>query len=172
MREKHLQEDTLCLTGLRSLYLEIQWMLPSQGWSAGQHRWSTFWQGWISDLLSSQVLQKLLFLHLRNWWSPRHFRAKRLAKIPTLWLVCWNFFERMNTRSGSLKSLRWLGTVLGWTECANFFVKIYCLWYKHLENETILGGHRARFFRKWVLTLLFSTFLSMESMGKRWLACL
>ena len=26
--------------------------------------------------------------------------------------------------------LRWLGTVLGRTERANFFVKIYCLWHK------------------------------------------
>ena len=45
--------------------------------------------------------------------------------------------------------LRWLGTVLGRTECANFFVKTYCLWHTHLENEIILGGHHARFFRKW-----------------------
>ena len=54
--------------------------------------------------------------------------------------------------------LRWLGTVLGRTKCANFFVKTYCLWHKQLENEIILGGHRAPFFRKWVRTLLFSTF--------------
>ena len=57
--------------------------------------------------------------------------------------------------------LRWLGTVLGRTKCADFFVKTYCLWHKQLENEIILGGHRAPFFRKWVRTLLFSTFLSM-----------
>ena len=49
-----------------------------------------------------------------------------------------------------------LGTVLGRTKCANFFVKTYCLWHKQLENEIILGGHRAPFFRKWVRTLLFS----------------
>ena len=58
--------------------------------------------------------------------------------------------------------LRWLGTVLGRTKCANFFVKTCCLWHKLLENGIILGGHRAPFFRKWVRTLLFSTFLSME----------
>ena len=68
--------------------------------------------------------------------------------------------------------LRWLRTVLGWTKCANFLVKTYCLWHKQLENEIILGDHRAPFFRKWVRTFLFSTFLSMEWMGKRWLACL
>ena len=68
--------------------------------------------------------------------------------------------------------LRWLGTVWGRTKCANFFVKTYCLWHKQLENEIILGGHRAPFFRKWVRTLLSSTFLSMEWMGKRGLACL
>ena len=27
-----------------------------------------------------------------------------------------------------------------------FFVKTYCLWHKQLENELILGGHRAPFF--------------------------
>ena len=32
-----------------------------------------------------------------------------------------------------------------------------------LENETILGGHRAPFFRKWVQTLLYSTFLRGSS---------
>ena len=54
--------------------------------------------------------------------------------------------------------LRWLGTVLGRIECANFFVKTYCLWHQDLENEIILGGHRGvRFFRKWVQTLLFLT---------------
>ena len=68
--------------------------------------------------------------------------------------------------------LRWFGTVLGRTKCANFFVKTYCLWHKQLENEIIIGGHRAPFFRKWVRTLLFLTFLSMEWMGKWWLACL
>ena len=68
--------------------------------------------------------------------------------------------------------LRWLGTVLGRTKCANFFVKTYCLWHKQVENEIISGGHCAPFFRKWARTLLFSTFLSMEWMGKRWLACL
>ena len=60
----------------------------------------------------------------------------------SLWCECWLY-------------LRWLGTVLGGTECANFFVKTYCLWHKHLENEIILGGHRARFFRKWVQTLRY-----------------
>ena len=58
--------------------------------------------------------------------------------------------------------LRWLGTVLGRTKCANFLVKTYCLWHKHLENEIILGGHRAPFFRKWVRTLPFSTFLRQD----------
>ena len=48
--------------------------------------------------------------------------------------------------------LRWLGTVLGRTKCANFFVKTYCLWHKRLENEIILRGHRAPIFRKWVWT--------------------
>ena len=41
-----------------------------------------------------------------------------------------------------------------------------------LARVVILGGHRAPFFRKWVWTLLFLTFLSIEWMGKRWLACL
>ena len=62
--------------------------------------------------------------------------------------------------------LRWFGTVLGQTKCANFFVKTYCLWHKQLENEIILGGHRAPFFRKWVRTLLFSTFLKGKCGGK------
>ena len=52
-------------------------------------------------------------------------------------------------------SARWLETVLGRTKCANILVKTYCLWHKQLENEIILGGHRAKFFRKWVRTLLF-----------------
>ena len=82
----------------------------------------------------------------------------------------WGYFETY--RSLLKHILRWFGTVLGRTKCANFFVKTYCLWHKQLENEIILGGHRAPFFRKWVRTLLFSTFLSMEWMGKRWLACL
>ena len=76
--------------------------------------------------------------------------------------------SRLGTQSFNAKSfsknlyLRWFGTVLGRTKCANFFVKTYCLWYKQLENEIILGGHRAPFSRKWGRTLLFSTFLSME----------
>ena len=80
--------------------------------------------------------------------------------------------EHVNIDKEKRCSLRWFGTVLGRTKCANFFVKTYCLWHKQLENEIMLGGHRAPFFRKWVRTLLFSTFLSMEWMGKRWLACL
>ena len=36
-------------------------------------------------------------------------------------------------------------------------VKTYCLWHKHLENAIISGGDRARFFRKWVQTMLFSS---------------
>ena len=43
----------------------------------------------------------------------------------------------------------------------NLFVKTCCFWHKQLENETILRGHRAPFFRKWVRTLLVSTFLSI-----------
>ena len=50
----------------------------------------------------------------------------------------------------------------GSNKMCQFFVKTYCLWHKQLENEIILEGHRAPFFRKWVQTLLFSTFLSME----------
>ena len=46
------------------------------------------------------------------------------------------------------------------------FVKTSCLWHKQLENEIILGGYRAPFLRKWVATLLFSTFLSIELNGK------
>ena len=60
---------------------------------------------------------------------------------------------------GGGPALRWFGTVLGRTKCAIFFVKTYCLWHKQLEKEIILGGHRAPFFRKWVRTLLFLTFL-------------
>ena len=66
------------------------------------------------------------------------------------------------------RKLRWLGTVLGRTECANFFVKTYCLWHKHLENEIILGGHRARIFQKMGPNIgIFDLVKSMESMGKR-----
>ena len=62
--------------------------------------------------------------------------------------------------------LRWLGTVFGRTECANYFVKTYCLWHKRLENEIILGGHRARFFRKIGPNIAISTLLSMKVNGK------
>ena len=59
---------------------------------------------------------------------------------------------------GKLWKSWWFRTVLGRTKCANFFVRAYCLWHKQLENEIILGGHHAPFFRKWVQTLLFSTY--------------
>ena len=39
---------------------------------------------------------------------------------------------------------------LGSNKMRQFFVKTYCLWHKQLENEIILGGNRATFFRKWV----------------------
>ena len=85
-----------------------------------------------------------------------------------------DFFVQQLCRGSQYKNIFiWhFFSILGRTKCANFFVKTYCLWHKQLENEIILGGHRAPFFRKWVRTLLFSTFLSMEWMGKRLLACL
>ena len=75
-----------------------------------------------------------------------------------------DFAEEAREGKTSCSYLRWLGTVLGRTDCAIFFffAKTHCLWHKHLENEIILGGHHARIFRKWVRTLLFSTLLSME----------
>ena len=97
---------------------------------------------------------------------PRAFKQK---KIKALWPKMTKIASR---GGGGGPALRWLGTVLGRTKCANFSVKTYCLWHEQLENEIILGGHCAPFFRKWVRTLLFSTFLSMEWMGKRWLDCL
>ena len=38
----------------------------------------------------------------------------------------------------------------------------YLLFMAQVENEIILGGHRAPFFRKWVRTLLFSTYVWSE----------
>ena len=35
----------------------------------------------------------------------------------------------------------------GSNKMCQFFVKTYCLWHKQLENEILLGGHRAPFFR-------------------------
>ena len=60
------------------------------------------------------------------------------------------------------KTVKVVRDSFGSNKMCQFFVKTYCLWHKQLENEIILGGHRAPFFRKWVRTLLFSTFLSME----------
>ena len=87
---------------------------------------------------------------------PRRQEGALRKARPLLWLKILDL----------LVTLRWFGTVLGRTKCANFFVKTNCLWHKQLGNELILGGHRAPFFRKWVRTLLFSTFLSMEWNGK------
>ena len=103
----------------------------------------------------------------RNWGARLRLAPmiSTIGKIipPVIW---WDEMFRI------IILLRWFGTVLGRTKCANFFVKTYCLWHKQLETEIILGDHRAPFFRKWVRTLPFSTFLSMEWMGKQGLACL
>ena len=106
----------------------------------------------------------------RTTWSQKVFKEieqKKQALVVCKYVYNTNWYLQPN-----LIVLRWFRTVLGRTRRANFFVKTYCLWHKQLENEIILGGHRAPFFRKWVRTLPFSTFLSMEWMGKRWSACL
>ena len=54
----------------------------------------------------------------------------------------------------------------GSNRMCHFFVETYCLGHNNLDNETILWGHHARFFRQWVPKLLFSTLLSMESIRK------
>ena len=53
-----------------------------------------------------------------------------------------------------------------------FFVKSYCLWHNHLENEIILGGHHARFFIKWVQTLLYSTLIVKYGVNGKTVTCL
>ena len=79
--------------------------------------------------------------------APRHVRAPRSR----------NFSDCSKAMSEEPEVLnwRWLGTVLGQTECANFFVKTFCLWHKHLENETMLGGHCARFFKMGPIIAVF-----------------
>ena len=60
----------------------------------------------------------------------------------------------------------------GSNKMCHFFVKTFCLWHKQLENEIILLGHRAPFFRKWVRTLLFSTFLIKYGVNGKTVTCL
>ena len=50
-----------------------------------------------------------------TWWSQRHFCAKRLSKIPTLWLVSWNCLQRMSTSQEHWK------VILMWNTDANCF---------------------------------------------------
>ena len=52
-----------------------------------------------------------------------------------------------------------------------FFVETHCLWHKNLQNETILGVTMLVFQTMGPKIAIFDL-LSMESMGKRWHACL
>ena len=69
-------------------------------------------------------------LFLSTWlWTRKTWRRS---------LDCMRGSSHILGLTGSVL-LRWLGTVLGLTESANFFVKTYCLWHKHLEIEILLG---------------------------------
>ena len=56
--------------------------------------------------------------------------------------------KSMYTIISEREALRWFGTVLGRTKCANFFVKTYCLWHKQLENENNIRGSPCSIFQK------------------------
>ena len=136
----------------------------------------TRWVARHDSLSSLEKLYKTVDVTLRSiaenengTWSPKHITSANglLTRIESFrFLFAFVVTKKALAHVKSLTAvltviLRWFGTVLG-QNVPIFFVKTYCLWHKQLENEIILGGHRAPFFRKWVRTLLFSTFLSME----------
>ena len=136
------------------------------------------WQDPFSPGGNSPSTTKCTILFPSN--CPRKVRNLFFFSAQVLLRNLWKQLRCNQNKLGSwqLKSKDWMQTMMHWdvfkvarnsfgsNKMCQFFCQNLLFMAQGVKKEIILGGHRAPFFRIWVRTLLFSTFLSMKWMGK------